>query len=308
LAVHGSPHPDAYRFLERFHAFASAASVERYLALFAEDATLLDAGMSTPLTRAELGPTIAAVLTALENFRFSFRCVAADGHEVFVEAFNEATLAGRALSWRAAYCVTLTGDLVHRGRRTYDQWTVFSAGADAGRHPLHLQASGLAPSADLAQGRRPGGAGPAGARAVFADRARRRRAWEEGDVAVLLAGIGDRPLLGPGLETPIDGDDRRRWLEALFALASLRLEAGVTVGDSTAAFQEWSGTAVAMAGSAERPFRLVEGIRAEAGGEPVWVLFFDTWHLTHDDTADGGRLRQVHDLTSGPSGDQAVAP
>jgi hypothetical protein len=273
--------------------------------------------MTTPLTYDQIGPTIHGVLTALPDFRFSFRCVAADDHEVIVEARNEATVAGRPLTWRAAYCVSLRGDLVVRGRRTYDQHPIFAAAAAAAvpstaagapaaaaalpAHPLAPDPAGprVASDGDTA----PTGATSAtdatsptdatDARSGFRDLRRRAASWAAGDARGLLALTGDLPLLGPGLDDAVRGDDRIHYLDRLFGLAGLRLDPGVTVGDAGAAYQEWDGTA--HSGGRALPFRLVEGVRPGADGRPEWVVFFDTWHLVAA-SSDAAAPRQVHDL------------
>jgi hypothetical protein len=114
------------------------------------------------------------------------------------------------------------------------------------------------------------------ARSPLRDLHRRADAWTAGDARSLVAAAGALPLLGPGLDEAVHGDDRVRYLELLFDFATLRLEPGVAVGDTGAAYQEWEGTA--RGSDAETPFRLVEGIRPAADGQAEWILFFDTWH------------------------------
>jgi hypothetical protein len=113
--------PDVDRFLARFTRFGAEPSVEHYLDLFHRDATLFDSGMERPLVVAEIPAHIEAILKLVPAFRmtplrFRFR-----EPTIFIEAHNQATLAGAAIEWPSIYCIDLRGERVIRGRRYYDR-------------------------------------------------------------------------------------------------------------------------------------------------------------------------------------------
>lgn len=112
--------------LQRFVAWGARPTVDAYLELFTEDATLFDSGMAVPLPKAGIRPLMTQTLRMLEGF--SFRPVRHGRNEetLFVEAANAATIAGVSVSWDAVYCMTAAGDQVRRGRRYYDQAAVFA--------------------------------------------------------------------------------------------------------------------------------------------------------------------------------------
>ena len=112
---------DRAAFLERFVRFGAAPSVESYTALFHEDATLFDDGMERPLTRPEIPAHIQATLALIPGFVMTPERWRARGPAVFVEARNEAKIAGERAFWRSVYRVELAGSLVLRGRRFFDR-------------------------------------------------------------------------------------------------------------------------------------------------------------------------------------------
>lgn len=119
--------PDVDGFLARFVAFGAAPGVESYLALFHPDATLFDSGMPRPIRVPEIPEHIEAILRLVPDFRMMpLRWRAREG-TLFVEARNQATLAGAVRRWPSVYCIDLEGDRVLRGRRYYDRRPLFAA-------------------------------------------------------------------------------------------------------------------------------------------------------------------------------------
>jgi hypothetical protein len=112
-------------FLEHYRAFGAAPTVESYVALFEQGATL-HPGMAELIRIDQIPDFIARTLTRMPEFRFtpirwSF------GHDtIFVEARNTAVAAGKPIEWPSVYCITLRGDRVLRGRAYYDRAEVLS--------------------------------------------------------------------------------------------------------------------------------------------------------------------------------------
>ncbi len=121
--------PDPEAFLQRFRRFGASAGVESYLDLFAEDGTLYDEGMATPLTRADIPVHIETLLAMLRDFRMVPERWRFRGSRLFVEARNDARVGEALLHWRAAYVVALEGGRVKRGRRYYDRAPLLAAAA-----------------------------------------------------------------------------------------------------------------------------------------------------------------------------------
>ena len=119
--------PDVDRFLTRFRVFGAAPSIASYLALFHPDATLFDSGMPRPIRVPEIPEHIEGVLRLVPDFRMTPERWRAHGATLFVEAHNQATLAGAPLRWDSVYCMDLEGDRVRRGRRYYDRRPLFAA-------------------------------------------------------------------------------------------------------------------------------------------------------------------------------------
>jgi hypothetical protein len=117
---------DVARFLERFRRFGAAPGVETYLALFHPEATLFDSGMPRPLTVPEIPEHIAGILKLVPDFRMEPERWRSHAPTIFVEAHNQATLAGARVEWPSVYCIDLRGDQVIRGRRYYDRRPLFA--------------------------------------------------------------------------------------------------------------------------------------------------------------------------------------
>lgn len=114
------------RFLERFRRFGAAPGVETYLALFHPKATLFDSGMPRPLTVPEIPEHIEGILKLVPDFRMTPERWRFREPTIFVEAHNQATLAGARVEWASVYCIDLRGDQVIRGRRYYDRRPLFA--------------------------------------------------------------------------------------------------------------------------------------------------------------------------------------
>jgi len=117
---------DVGRFLARFRRFGAEPSVATYLDLFHPDATLFDSGMPRPLRVAEIPEHIEGVLRLVPDFRMTPERQRFRQPTIFVEAHNQATLAGAPIEWPSIYCIDLKGDQVIRGRRYYDRQPLFA--------------------------------------------------------------------------------------------------------------------------------------------------------------------------------------
>ena len=259
---------DIERFLDRFVTFGARPAAESYLALFHPDASLYDAGMERPLTVPEIPAHIEGILGLAPDFRMTpERWRERDG-TVFVEARNQATLAGRETRWRSVYCVDLEGDLAMRGRRYYDRRALFAM-LDPNLPALRPHEPVLAePSRDPD----PFG-GPGEVVAAVGE------AWMQQEPGALLRLFReDGTLVGPDLTRPISRGELGAYHRAVRSLfASLRLELLQWAGDEALAFGEWRLQAE-MAGA---PVTI--GIAARFGLTGGLILsgraYFDTLEL-----------------------------
>ena len=128
--------PGLRQFLTRFFAWGAGPSVDGYADLFHPDGSLLDAGMDEPLRGDAIRTSMARTLGLIPDFAFAPRRVVGEGHTVFVEATNGATLEGRALRWDAVYCITERDGRVLAGRRYYDQAELYAPLRPGQVHPL----------------------------------------------------------------------------------------------------------------------------------------------------------------------------
>jgi hypothetical protein len=114
------------RFLTRFRHFGASPSITSYLDLFHPDATAFDSGRPRPLTVPEIPEHIEGILKLAPDFRMTPERWRFREPTIFVEAHNEATLAGASIEWASVYCIDLLGDQVIRGRRYYDRQPLFA--------------------------------------------------------------------------------------------------------------------------------------------------------------------------------------
>jgi ketosteroid isomerase-like protein len=237
--------------LRRFRDFGERPSVERYLALFHPEATLLDAGMARPITVAEIPEHMEGILKVVPDFRLEVERWREREGTLFIEARNQATLGRDPIQWRAVYCVDLAGDRVIRGRRYYDRRPLFARLDPAlPRLPAYAPVAGAEP--------RPAEAPPGPEALVRAFGA----AWS-GGTPEDLAGLfrEDATLAGPDLPRPLARGELAHYHGALRALcAGLRLELEAWAGDASLAFAEWRLT-------------------ARLGGEPVTLRMADRFDL-----------------------------
>lgn len=120
--------PDAAAaWFELFRAFGRAPSPDSYAAVFHPEGEVADAGMATPTPASQVREAIAHVLRLIPDLFIDMRRYRARGDVVFVEAANRGTINGTPVAWGAVYRVHLRDGLVHRGRRFYDQATLFRA-------------------------------------------------------------------------------------------------------------------------------------------------------------------------------------
>lgn len=118
---------DASRWFELFKAFGRAPSPESYAAVFHPDGEVADSGMAVPTPAAQVRGVIAHILKLMPDLFIDMKRYRARGGAVFVEAANSGTINGAKVAWEAVYRVHLKDGLVHRGRRFYDQATLFRA-------------------------------------------------------------------------------------------------------------------------------------------------------------------------------------
>jgi ketosteroid isomerase-like protein len=137
---------DAANWFELFRAFGRAPSPDSYAAVFHPDGEVADAG-TAPVPASQVRVAIAHILQLMPDLFIDMKRYRARDDSVFVDAANSGTLNGIKVAWDAVYRVHLKDGRVHRGRRFYDQATVFRAvRPDMGRLPQ------LAPSSDCFAG------------------------------------------------------------------------------------------------------------------------------------------------------------
>lgn len=241
-------------FLARFRRFGAEPSRDTYLALFHPDATLLDAGMPAPLTVADIPAHIEAVLAVAQGFRMVPERWRQGGATLFVEADNEATIAGAACRWRSLYVMELDGDVVRRGQRYYDRAPLYAA-LDASL-PLPPPLAGAAPLGSVAPA-----AIAARPQPLEALLRARTAAWRERDAAALAAPWReDGALCVPGLSRALAGAEIATFhTRLLAALGELRVALRVWGGDDTLAFAAWRAEAGARTFDFAERFDLVDG-------------------------------------------------
>ena len=118
---------EAADWFERFAAFGRAPDPESYAAVFHPEGEVADAGMAAPTPAAQVREAIAHVLRLMPDLRIDMRRYRARGATVFVQAANRGTINGTPVAWGAVYRVQLRDGGVFRGRRFYDQATLFRA-------------------------------------------------------------------------------------------------------------------------------------------------------------------------------------
>jgi ketosteroid isomerase-like protein len=118
---------DASRWFELFKAFGQVPSPDSYAAVFHPDGEVADAGMAVPTPASQVREAIAHVLRLMPDLFIDMKRYRSRGDAVFVEAANSGTINGTRVVWDAVYRVHLRDGRVHRGRRFYDQATLFRA-------------------------------------------------------------------------------------------------------------------------------------------------------------------------------------
>ncbi len=125
----------AARWFDLFKAFGRAPSPGSYAAVFHPDGEVADAG-AAPVPASQVRAAMAHILRLMPDLFIDMKRYRSRGDSVFVDAANSGTLNGTKVAWDAVYRVHLKDGLVHRGRRFYDQATVFRAlRPDMGRLP-----------------------------------------------------------------------------------------------------------------------------------------------------------------------------
>lgn len=126
---------DAASWFDLFRAFGRAPSPDSYAAVFHSDGEVADAG-AAPVPASQVREAMAHILRLMPDLFIDMKCYRARGASVFVDAANRGTLNGTSVAWDAVYRAHLKEGRVHRGRRFYDQATVFRAlKPDMGRLP-----------------------------------------------------------------------------------------------------------------------------------------------------------------------------
>jgi hypothetical protein len=116
----------AARWFELFRAFGRAPSPDSYAAVFHPEGEVADAG-TAPVPASQVRAAMAHILRLMPDLFIEMKRYRARDASVFVDAANSGTLNGTKVAWDAVYRVHLKDGLVHRGRRFYDQATVFRA-------------------------------------------------------------------------------------------------------------------------------------------------------------------------------------
>lgn len=113
---------NAETFIENFRAFGAAPDPDRYEALFDPDeGTVLHPGMAEPLAYSQVREYMARYLATISDFRFEVLLWAEKDDTVFIEAKSTGIVGGERLAWGVAYCITLKGSRVKRGRAYADR-------------------------------------------------------------------------------------------------------------------------------------------------------------------------------------------
>lgn len=115
----------AARWFDLFAAFGRAPGPDTYAAVFHPDGEVADAGMAMPTPASQVREAIAHVLRLMPDLTIDMRRFRSRGAAVFVEAANRGTINGASVAWSATYRVHLRDGGVFRGRRFYDQATLF---------------------------------------------------------------------------------------------------------------------------------------------------------------------------------------
>lgn len=118
---------EARHWFEIFQAFGSAPSPDSYAAVFHPEGEVADAGMSIPTPASQVREAIAHVLRLMPDLQIEMKRYRVRDSVVFVEAANSGTINGTKVAWDAVYRVHLRDGGVFRGRRFYDQATLFRA-------------------------------------------------------------------------------------------------------------------------------------------------------------------------------------
>lgn len=117
---------DAARWFDLFRTFGRAPSPDSYAAVFHPEGEVADAG-AAPVPASQVREAIAHILQLMPDLYIDMKRYRARGESVFVDAANRGTLNGIRVAWDAVYRVRLKEGRVHRGRRFYDQATIFRA-------------------------------------------------------------------------------------------------------------------------------------------------------------------------------------
>ena len=109
-------------FIENFCSFGAAPDPVSQEALFDPDeGTVLHPGMTEPITYKQVREYMERYLATIKDFRFEVLSWAEKEGTVFVEAKSTGIVGGEHLSWGIAYCITLKGSRVKRGRAYADR-------------------------------------------------------------------------------------------------------------------------------------------------------------------------------------------
>jgi len=255
-------------FLKRFEQFGSAPSVESYLALFHPEARLFDDGMPAPIGVAEIPAHIQGVLDLVKGFRMQPERWRARGRFVLVEAYNEGSIAGHAVSWRAVYRIELDGSLVRDGRRYFDRAALLSV--------LDPNTPSVTPRLVPAtrEARAPAGAVPGCALAPADLVAAWSEAWREGHPERLAASFReDGSLTLPGV-APLGGGALGAAYGRLARVLDAALAPRAWAGDETLLFIEWQGGR-----ASGDPFGAVERLDLRDGRVLASRWYFETGAL-----------------------------
>ncbi|MDX2391067.1 MULTISPECIES: hypothetical protein [unclassified Streptomyces] len=277
--------PNACAFMKRQIAFGEAPSLQTYLDIFDEEASLWEAGAKPQRGHELIGASITNSLRLAPDLRYRGTDVVADGSVMMFGQQNTITLKGKKVSYPQIARNVLGDDgKTIQARRYYDRYELFEVLPESQRpRPLF---AGIAD---------PAGPGPRGAapdRFHVQEIPARLAAWNSGDAAALAARTGNAKLAGPGLDRSLTTQEgKTAYLQRLFENADVEFKAGQVAFGRTTTYVEWHGTMTDPGDPRGTgiPFGIVERI----GPKGEWELYFDTLPVIADQNTISGLFKAL---------------
>ncbi|MFD5149231.1 hypothetical protein [Streptomyces sp. NPDC058401] len=269
--------PNACAFMKRQIVFGEAPSLQTYLDIFDEEATLWEAGGKPQRGHEAIGASISNSLRLVPDLRYRGTNVVADGAVMMFGQQNTVTLKGQKVSYPQIARNVLGDDgKTIQARRYYDRYELFRVLPESQRpRPLF---AGIADPA----GRGPRGADPD--RFHAQEIPARLAAWNSGDTAALAARTGNAKLAGPGLDRPLTTQEgKTAYLRRLFESADVEFKAGQAAFGRTTTYIEWHGTMTDPNGTDPKATGIPFGIVERIGPKGEWELSFDTLPVIADE-------------------------